>query len=80
MCGGSLVVVDAVHVQVVLDNVCNGLGVCGGTGSAAPDGVVHLGELVGDTVGNVSAGGGSAVCAEDDSVLEVDGHAGKGSV
>ena len=42
--------------------------------------VVHLGELVGDTVGNVSAGGGSAVCAEDDSVLEVDGHAGKGSV
>jgi hypothetical protein len=80
LCGRSLVVVDAVHVQVVLDNVCNCLGVCGGTGSTAPDGVVNLGEFVGNAVGNVSASGGSTVCAEDNTILEVDGHAGNSSV
>lgn len=80
MCGGWLIVVDAVHVQVVLDNVGNCLGVCGRTGSAAPDCVVNLGELVGNTVGDVGAGCGSAVCAEDNTILEVDGHAGDGSV
>jgi hypothetical protein len=41
---------------------------------------VDLGEFVGDAVGNVSAGGGSAVCAEDNAILEVDGHAGYSSV
>ena len=80
LCSRRLVVVDAVHVQVVLDNVCNCLGVCGRAGSATPDGIVDLSEFVRNTVGNVSTGGGSAVCAEDNTILEVDGHAGDGSV
>ena len=36
---------------------------------------MHLCQFVGDSVGNVGSGGGSAVGAEDDSVLEVDRHA-----
>lgn len=80
LCGGGFIVLDSVHVQVILDDVGYGLSVCGGTGSAAPDGVVDLGELVGNTVGNVCTSGGSAVCAENDTVLEIDGHAEKWSI
>ena len=60
---------------MVGDNVGHSLGVCGGTRSAAPDGVVHLCQFVGDSVGNVGTGGCSTICTQNDSVFEVDGHA-----
>ena len=60
---------------MVLHNVGDGLGICGGAGSAAPDGVVNLGELVCYSIRDVCAGGCSAVCSEDDTVFKVDGHA-----
>ena len=63
---------------MVLHNVGDGLGVGGGTGAAAPDGIVDLGEFVCDTVGYVGAGGSAGVGAEDDAVGEIDGHAGGG--
>lgn len=36
---------------------------------------MHLCQFVGDSVGNVGSGGGPAIGAEDDTVLEVDRHA-----
>jgi hypothetical protein len=60
---------------VVGDNVCHSLGVCGRTRAAAPDGVMHLCQFVGDSVGNVGTGGCSAVSTQDDTVFEVDRHA-----
>ena len=60
---------------MVGDDVGHSLGVRGGTRSAAPDGVVHLCQFVGDSVGNVGTGGCSTVRTQDDSVFEVDSHA-----
>jgi hypothetical protein len=37
---------------------------------------VHLGKFVCDSICDVSSGGGSAVCAEYDTVSEIDGHDG----
>lgn len=60
---------------MVGDDVCHGLGVGGRAGTAAPNGVVHLCQFVGDSIGNVGTGGGSAVRAENYAILEVDCHA-----
>jgi hypothetical protein len=59
--GGRLVVCNAVHAKVVLDNVCHCLRVCCRTRTAAPDCVMHLCELVCDSICNVCARGRPAV-------------------
>ncbi len=61
---------------MVVDDVGDGLRVRGGAGPAAPDCVVHLGQLVRDAVGDVGACSGAGVGAEDDAGGECDGHAG----
>lgn len=71
---GWLVVGDAVHAEIVLDDVCDGLRVGGRAGAAAPDCVVDLCELVGDAVGDVGACCGAGVGAEDDALVESYGH------
>ena len=60
---------------MIVDNVCNSLRVRGGAGPATPDGVGDLCELVGDSIGDVGAGCGAAVSAQDHAVAKVDGHA-----
>lgn len=75
---GGFVVDDPVHVQMVRDDICNRLGVGRRTGSAAPDGVVNLGQLVRHSIRDVCSGRRSAVCAQDDSVSEGDCHAARG--
>jgi hypothetical protein len=74
------VVLHLVHAEVVLDNVGHGLRVGRRPGPAAPDGVVHLRQLVRDAVGNVRAGGRARVGAEDDAVLERHRHDGRSEV
>lgn len=51
------------QAELVLDDVGDGLSICGGARAAAPDGVVDAGQLVGHSVGDVCAGGGSGVGA-----------------
>ena len=48
---------------MIVDNVSDRLRVGGRAGPAAPDCVVHLGQLVRDTVGDVGAGRGTGVGA-----------------
>ena len=62
LCRRWLVVGGAVHLQVVLYDVSDSLCVRRRTRSTAPDCVVDLCELVGDSVCDVGAGGRSAVC------------------
>lgn len=57
-----------------MHDVGDGLGVSGGAGAAAPDGVVDLGQLVRDPVRDVSARGSARIGAEDHALVEVDGH------
>lgn len=61
-----LPVLDAVHAEMVLHDIGHGLRVGRRAGPAAPDGVVHLRQLVGHAVGDVGACGGAGVGAEDD--------------
>ena len=68
-------ILHAVQTEVVGDNVGDCLGVGSRTGPTAPDRIVDLGQLIGYTVGNVGACGGTGVCAEDDAVVEADCHA-----
>ncbi len=73
-----LLVGDPVHAEMVVDDVGDGLSVGSGAGPAAPDCVVHLGQLVRDAVGDVGACGGAGVGAENYAGREGDGHAGWG--
>ena len=58
-----LLIRDPVHAQMIIHNVGDGLRVGRGTGPAAPDCVVDLGQLVGDAVGDVGACCCAGVCA-----------------
>jgi hypothetical protein len=62
LCRWCLVVGGAVHLQVVLYDVSDSLCVRRRARSTAPDCVVDLCELVGDSVCDVGAGGRPAVC------------------
>lgn len=53
----------AVHAEMVVHDISDGLRVGGGAGPAAPDRVVHLCQFVGDAVGDVGACGGAGVGA-----------------
>lgn len=75
---GRLVVGDAVHAEVVVYNVGDGLGVSGGAGAAAPDGVVDLRQLVCDPVRDVGARCCARVGAQNHALVEVDGHSWEG--
>ena len=68
---------DGQLAQIVLDVVGQGLGVGRAAGPAAPDAIVELGDLVGDAVGHVRAGGNARVGPEDDPALEGDGDDGR---
>ena len=59
--GGGLSVVHGKQAQLVLYDVGDGLGVGGGAGPAAPNGVVDSGQLVSDPVGDVCTGRGSRI-------------------
>lgn len=72
--GRGLVVRYTVHVEVVGDDVGHSLSVGGRARSAAPDGVMHLCQFVGDSVGDVSTSGCSAVGTENNTIFEVDSH------
>lgn len=65
----------AVHhvekAQLVLNNVCDSLCVGGGARAATPDCIGHAGQLVGHTVGNVGASGGTGVSTWRERVGEV---------
>lgn len=71
---GRLVVGDAIHAEVVMHDVGDGLGVSGGAGSAAPDGVVDLRQLVRDPVRDVGTRRCARVGAQNHALVEVDGH------
>lgn len=71
---GRLVVSDAVHAEVVVHDVGDSLGVSGGAGAAAPDGVVDLRQLIRDPVRDVGARRCARVGAQDHALVEVDGH------
>lgn len=49
------------EAQLVLNNVCNSLCIGGGARAATPDSIGDAGQLVGHTVGDVGAGGGTGV-------------------
>lgn len=59
------------HLEVVVDDVGERLGIGSRAGSAAPDGVVELGELVRYSVGNVGTGRRPRVGACSRLALEV---------
>ena len=61
---------------MVVHDVSNGLRVGSRAGPAAPDRIVHLGQFVGDAVGDVRASRSAGVGAENDTFGECDGHAG----
>ena len=54
---------DAVHAEMVVDDISDGLRIGGGARPAAPDGVVDAGQFVGDAISDVRAGGGTGVGA-----------------
>ena len=60
---------------MILHNVGNSWGVGRGTRPATPDGIVDLGQLVRDSVGNIGACGGARIGSKNDSVAKGDGHA-----
>jgi len=74
--GAFVVGVEGVLAHVAGDHFGEGLSVCGGTGAAAVDVVDELGELVGDTVDDVSTGGGAGVGGEDHTAVIGDGDNG----
>ena len=76
LCTGGLIVCDPIHVEMVAHNICHCLSVCSRTGSTAPKGVMDLCQFVGDSIGDVCSGGRPTVCAQDHTILEVDGHTG----
>lgn len=57
-----------------MHDVGDGLGVSGGAGAAAPDGVVDLRQLVRDPVRDVGTRCCARVGAQNDALVEVDGH------
>lgn len=63
-----------IQLQIVAYNVCNGLGVRGGTRPAAVDAVMYLGKLVGDAILNIRARCGARVGAEYHAVSEGYSH------
>ena len=65
---------------MVGDNISYRLCVGSGSRTAAPDGIVHLCQFVGDSVRNIGSCGGTAIGTENNSVFEVDGHTVGGSV
>lgn len=68
--------VDGVLAHVAGDDLGEGLSISGGARSAAVDVVEELGELVGDAVDDVGAGGGAGVSGEDDTAIVGDGDNG----
>lgn len=60
---------------MVRNNVRHGLCISGRTGSATPDGIMDLCELIGDSIGNVSTGRCPTVRPQYNTVLEVYRHA-----
>jgi len=73
-----LPILHPVHAEVVLHDIGHGLRIGRRARPAAPDSVVHLGQLVGHAVGDVGAGGGAGVGAEDDASGEGYCHAAGG--
>ena len=67
---------DGQLAQIMLDVVGQRLGIGGTAGPTAPDVIMELGNLVGDAVGHVRAGGDAGVGAEDDPAGEGDGDDG----
>merc|ERR1719494_1485673 len=61
---------DLGEVQLVLDNVGDGLGVRSGAGPAAENAICDGGEFVGDSVCDPRAHAGPAVCADDHTAIE----------
>ena len=68
---------DGQLAQIMLDVVGQRLGIGGTARPAAPDAIVELGDLVGDAVGHVRAGGDAGVGTEDDAAGEGDGDDGR---
>ena len=67
---------DGQLAQIMLDIIGQRLGIGGTSRSAAPDVIVELGNLVGNAVGHVRAGGNAGVGTEDDASGEGDGDDG----
>ena len=68
---------DGQLTQIMLDVIGQGLRICRTARSAAPDVIVKLGNLVGNAVGHVRAGGNAGVGTEDDPAGERDGDDGR---
>ena len=70
-----LVVGDAVHPQMVVNDVGDRLRIGRRTGSTAPDGIMNLGQLVRHPIGDVCPRRRPTIGSQDDSAVEGDGHA-----
>lgn len=68
---------DGQLTQIMLDVIRQGLRIGRTSRSAAPDVIVKLGNLVGNAVGHVGAGGHAGVGTEDDAAGERDGDDGR---
>jgi len=64
-------------LQVVADNVSNGLRVCSRTGAATVNVIRDLGQLVRKAVGDVGTGTGTGIGTDDDAAVELNGHNGR---
>mmetsp|Transcript_100714 Transcript_100714/g.139938 ORF Transcript_100714/g.139938 Transcript_100714/m.139938 type:complete len:240 (+) Transcript_100714:1-720(+) len=76
----SLAQLHAVGIEVVLDDVGDGLGISGGARAAAIDALVHGRELVRHAVGDVGAGGRARVGTHHHSSVEGHCHDGRAHV
>merc|ERR1719209_1714956 len=68
--GGRPALLDLSEVQLVLDNVGDGLGVRSRAGPAAENAICDWGEFVSDSVCDPRAHAGPAVCADDHTTVE----------
>lgn len=57
-----------------MHNIGDGLGVSGGAGATAPDGVMDLRQLVRDSVRDIGARRGARVGAQNHALIKIDGH------
>jgi hypothetical protein len=76
LCCGGLARRRGEILEVVMDNVGNGLCVRSGSRTTAPYRVVHLCELVSHPIGDIGTGRSAAVCSKDDAVVEFGRHTG----
>lgn len=75
LCRGVLAGRRGEELEVVVDDIGDGLCVGCGAGPAAPYRVVDLCELVSHSVGDIGSGRCAAVCSEDNAVVELGCHA-----